>query len=549
MSGDRTSGSDGPGVETPDGTEPTDPAEASKDGSDGPGAETPDGTEPTDLGEASKDGSDGPATHGRDGPSATGPEEARAAAGGPDAAASDSSRRAERTVAAARTAANELAAWDPDDAAALVRSVGERLADGETISRLARSAANETGRGHPGTKAEKVATEIDAARRSVRDAPTAGVVDRDGAAGTVTVAGPLGVVGAAVPATHPVVVPAVLSLYGLAARNAVVLAPSPSAVETCDAVVETVSRALADAGAPTDAVSMLPAPPSKPETDALFERADFVVAAGSETTVAAGQRCGTPNVAASADGVVAVADGSVPAPAVAARVAVGATYDFGAHPAGDAAVVTVSPAVDPLCAALEDEGGYVLDAAERDRLRALLGDSEGGESEARAAGSDPRGKSPRRLAAALGLPNAARQTSFLIVTPDSADDPLATLPGIPAIAVHGRDGFDAALGLAADLGSPHAAAVHTTQQRRARRAAARLAPGRLVVNQPGIAATGARSNGFEAAPVLGGGAAEGSQLCGGLTPARLARTTTVAATSVVDGASHRNGAGDTLRGP
>ncbi|MDB2259689.1 aldehyde dehydrogenase family protein [Halorubrum ezzemoulense] len=525
MSGDRTSGSDGPGVETPDETEPTDPAEASKDGSDGP------------------------ATHGRDGPSATGPEEARAAAGGPDAAASDSSRRAERTVAAARTAANELAAWDPDDAAALVRSVGERLADGETICRLARSAANETGRGHPGTKAEKVATEIDAARRSVRDAPTAGVVDRDGAAGTVTVAGPLGVVGAAVPATHPVVVPAVLSLYGLAARNAVVLAPSPSAVETCDAVVETVSRALADAGAPTDAVSMLPAPPSKPETDALFERADFVVAAGSETTVAAGQRCGTPNVAASADGVVAVADGSVPAPAVAARVAVGATYDFGAHPAGDAAVVTVSPAVDPLCAALEDEGGYVLDAAERDRLRALLGDSEGGESEARAAGSDPRGKSPRRLAAALGLPNAARQTSFLIVTPDSADDPLATLPGIPAIAVHGRDGFDAALGLAADLGSPHAAAVHTTQQRRARRAAARLAPGRLVVNQPGIAATGARSNGFEAAPVLGGGAAEGSQLCGGLTPARLARTTTVAATSVVDGASHRNGAGDTLRGP
>ncbi|MDB9252424.1 aldehyde dehydrogenase family protein [Halorubrum ezzemoulense] len=479
------------------------------------------------------------------------PRSAAAAPSDASAFASACANPPSRADSTADSSAVAAASASPRASAARprIRSVGERLADGETISRLARSAANETGRGHPGTKAEKVATEIDAARRSVRDAPTAGVVDRDGAAGTVTVAGPLGVVGAAVPATHPVVVPAVLSLYGLAARNAVVLAPSPSAVETCDAVVETVSRALADAGAPTDAVSMLPAPPSKPETDALFERADFVVAAGSETTVAAGQRCGTPNVAASADGVVAVADGSVPAPAVAARVAVGATYDFGAHPAGDAAVVTVSPAVDPLCAALEDEGGYVLDAAERDRLRALLGDSECDESEARAAGSDPRGKSPRRLAAALGLPNAARQTSFLIVTPDSADDPLATLPGIPAIAVHGRDGFDAALGLAADLGSPHAAAVHTTQQRRARRAAARLAPGRLVVNQPGIAATGARSNGFEAAPVLGGGTAEGSQLCGGLTPARLARTTTVAATSVVDGASHRNGAGDTLRGP
>ncbi|WP_424014557.1 aldehyde dehydrogenase family protein [Halorubrum xinjiangense] len=459
--------------------------------------------------------------------------------------AADLPSRASLAVGTARTAADELAAWDPDDVDALVRSVGERLADRETVSRLARSAANETGRGHPGTKAEKVATALDAARQTLRDAPTAGVVDRDGAAGTVTVAGPTGVVGAAVPATHPVVIPAVLSLYGLAARNAVVFAPSPSTVETCDVVVETVRRALANAGAPTGAVSMLPAPPSKPETDALFERADFVVAAGSEATATAGQRCGTPNVATSADGVVSVADGSVPAEAVATRVAVGATYDFGAHPASDAAVVTVSPAVDQLCAALEAEGGYVLDAAERDRFRALLDEDETDEN----AEADPRGNSPRWLAAALDLPSAAREAAFLIAEPDGADDRLATLSGIPAIAVHGRSGFDAATALAAEIGSPHAAAVHTTQQRRARQVAERLAPGRLVVNQAGIAATGTRSNGFEAAPVLSGGTAGGSQLCGGLTPDRLAQTTTVAATTVADEASHRNGAGDTLRGP
>jgi sulfoacetaldehyde dehydrogenase len=489
---------------------------------------------------SSADGLGGAATDERGEPSATGSGGATPAEAGRGAGTADPPCRASRAVSAARTAADELATWSPEDAASLVRSVGERLADRETVSRLARSAANETGRGHPGTKAEKVATALDAARRSLRDAPTAGVVERDGAAGTVTVAGPIGVVGAAVPATHPVVVPAVLSLYGLAARNAVVFAPSPATVETCDVVVETVRRALADAGAPAGAVSMLPAPASKPATDALFERADFVVAAGSEATVAAGQRCGTPNVATSADGVVAVADGSVPAAAVATRVAVGATYDFGAHPAGDAAVVTVSPAVDPLCAALEDEGGYVLDADESDRLRALLdGDDE----------TDLRGNSPRWFASALDLPNAARDAAFLVAAPDAAADPLATLPGIPAVAVHGRGGFDAATALAADLGSPHAAAVHTTQQRRARRVAERLSPGRLVVNQPGVAAAGGRTNGFEAAPVLGGGTAEGSQLCGGLTPDRFARTATVAATSTADRAPHRNGAGDTLRGP
>ena len=482
------------------------------------------------------------------------------ATGGSSASSPDGlPTRAARTVASARTAADELETWAPDDAEGLVRAVGERLADTETVSRLARSAANETGRGHPGTKSEKIATALDGARRSLRGAPTAGVVERDGARGTVTVAEPLGVVGATVPATHPVVIPAVLSLYGLAARNAVVFAPSPSTVETCDVVVETVRRALSDAGAPTDAVSMLPAPASKPGTDALFERADFVVAAGSEATVAAGQRCGTPNVAASADGVVAVADGSVPPEAVATRVAVGATYDFGAHPAGDAAVVTVTPAVADLCTALEAEGGYVLDPDERERFRALLADTgtgsgrgadERSRERAEATGTaDPRGNSPRWLAAALDLPSPAREAAFLVAEPEGVDDPLATLPGVPAVAVHGRDGFDAATALAAEIGSPHAAAVHTTQQRRARRVAERLAPGRLVVNQPGIAATGTRSNGFSTAPLLGGGTAEGSQLYGGLTPATLAQTTTVAATSVVDEASHRNGAGETLRGP
>jgi len=81
------------------------------------------------------------------------------------------------------------------------------------------------------------------------------VIGRDEPRGGLTVARPVGVVGVAVPATHPVVVSAVVSLYALAGQNSVVLAPSPSAVETCDMAVEEIRRALAEAGAPADAVS------------------------------------------------------------------------------------------------------------------------------------------------------------------------------------------------------------------------------------------------------------------------------------------------------
>ena len=474
--------------------------------------------------------------------------------------------RVSTTVANARAAGARLAERDAAAADRIAEAVGERLSDPEAIGRLALAAANETGRGHPGAKSEKISTAVDEARAHVRETPTAGVIERDEPRGRLTVARPVGVVGAAVPATHPVVVPAVVSLYALAGRNAVVLAPSPSAVETCDMVVETLRRALAAADAPVDAVSMLPAPPSKPGTDSLFERADVAVASGSAATVTAGQRCGTPNACAGADGLVAVSDGSASTSAVATRVAVGATYDFGAHPAADAAVVTSAETAEPLTAALEGEGGYVLDADERDRLRGLLA---GGSASHRAIDADrdartasPVGNSPRWFASVLDLPPAADAAAFLIVDggglrdggepgrgEDAGNDPLASLPGIPAVTVHAREGFDAALRLAADLGGPHAAAVHTTRQARVERAAERLAAGRLVVNQPGTAAVGSTRNGFPFAPLLGGGAREGSQLDGGLTATDLIETTGVSVTTVADRHPNRGGAGETLRGP
>lgn len=446
------------------------------------------------------------------------------------------------TVTEAERAEARLADRDADAIDRVLEAVGETLGDLETISRLATAAANETGLGHPGAKTEKIATAIDGALDRALEAPTVGVVERNESQGTMRLAHPVGVVGVAVPSTHPVVVPAVVSLFALAGRNAVVLAPSPSTVETCDVVVELISRALAEADAPTGAVSMLPAPASKPNTDSLFEHADLVVATGSEATVTAGRRCGTPNVCTSATDLVAVSDGSVPAATVASRVAVGATYDFGAHPAADAAVVTTGPAAEGLIAALEDEGGYVLDAAEGERLRELI---ERDEPDSRSI----RGNSPRWFTAELDLPAAARRAAFLIAEPADRDDPLATLPGIPAVAVHAREGFDPVLRSAADLGGTHAAAIHTTRRGRVRLAAERLAPGRLVVNQPGTAAVGDPKNGFPVTPILGGGTGEGSQLTAGLGPTDLVETTTAAVTPVTERVSHRTAAGETLRGP
>lgn len=450
--------------------------------------------------------------------------------------------RVASVVADARSAGAEFANADERTVFRVVDSVGETLADPETAARFGRLAADETGRGHPGAKAEKIATAIGGARRDVRTESTVGVVDRDDRAGTLTIARPVGVVGTAVPSTHPVVVPAVVSLFALAGRNPIVFAPSPSTIETCDVVVGTIRDALADVGVPPELVSTVPAPPSKPATDSLFESADMVCAPGSAATVAAGQRCGTPNYCTSADGLVAVADGTVPAAEVATSVAVGATYDFGAHPAADAALVTTSDARADVISELRSEGGYVLSERETDALRTLV-------SRDGTVPESTRGCSPRWLTTELDVPPDARTAAFLVVDPVDRDDPLATLPGIPGITVHERDGFGSALSLAADLGGSHAAAVHTTRQRRVKRAVEVLRVGRIVVNQPGIATIGSPENGFAFAPVIGGGADEGSQLDGGLTVDDFVETTPVATDVEPTERSGRSGVNETWRGP
>lgn len=412
----------------------------------------------------------------------------------------------------------------------LLDAVESVLTDPETMIRLARISVTETGRSHPDARFEKVSRAVDGAFTDVRGPLRGPPVERggqdDGQRDWGRVVEPVGVVGATVPATHPVVVPAVLSLFALRTRNAVVFAPTPSTVETCDVVVTTIRRALADAGAPPNLVGMLPAPPRKPATDALFEQVNLACAAGSAATVEAARRCGTPSLATRADGAVAVVDASADPRSAASGVAAGAAYDFGAHPASDAAVVVTESAADAFRDGLEAAGGYVLSAAEREQLDVVL--TEAGETNAMVPSDDLRGCSPRRLASAAVDGRPSEPPAFLVAEASSVDEPTARLPGIPAVTVHERAGFSAALDAASQLGAGHVAAVHTEDSYRVERAATALGVGRLVTNQPAVAAAGGREEGLPVAPLLGAGSAEGSHLDGGLTHEAFCNGTTVA---------------------
>src|SRR5512138_1434371 len=113
----------------------------------------------------------------------------------------------------------------------------------QASERLGRLAYEETGYGNPAHKKIKNQFGSRAVWESIRDLRTVGVIRHDPDRRLYEIAWPMGVVVALVPSTNPTSTAFFKILTAVKARNAIVVAPHPSAVRcTCDA---TTTMALA----------------------------------------------------------------------------------------------------------------------------------------------------------------------------------------------------------------------------------------------------------------------------------------------------------------
>ena len=134
----------------------------------------------------------------------------------------------------------------------------------EASERLGRLAAEETGFGVPEHKKLKNQFASKHVWESIRDIKTVGIIRQDKSRKLIEIAWPMGVVAALIPSTNPTSTTINKILISLKARNAIVVAPHPSAVNCSLQTTQIMADAAENAGAPPGLINCL-TPPNQPE--------------------------------------------------------------------------------------------------------------------------------------------------------------------------------------------------------------------------------------------------------------------------------------------
>jgi len=140
-----------------------------------------------------------------------------------------------------------------------VDRVCEAMADAayQASERLGRMAAEETGFGTPEHKKIKNQFGSKHVWESIKDIKTVGVIDHDPNKKITKIAWPMGIVAALTPSTNPTSTVMNKTLMSVKARNSIIVAPHPSAVNCSVETAKVMSDAAVAAGAPEGLVQCM----------------------------------------------------------------------------------------------------------------------------------------------------------------------------------------------------------------------------------------------------------------------------------------------------
>lgn len=438
------------------------------------------------------------------------------------------SRQRDRTVtdyvADARTAQRRLPATSQETVDELTAVVHRLVCNrSEAALKWAETAVSETEQGNIDDKTEKIRTVVDSMYEDMAGDRSVGVLG-DASTDPVEIGKPVGVVGAHTPSTNAASTPVALALTALKGGNALVISPSPFAVETCATVVGDVQDALEEAGFPRQLVQSLSAPIRKDRTTELFERADAIQVTGSPAQVELGETCGTPNYCVGAGNTVGIVDPTADLAAAAERIAHSAAFDNGLVCVCMSNVLVSPSRTDEFATELAAAGGYVCSESETDRLRETLFDGS-------RIDPDCIGQRATTIASMAGFGDALEAETFLVPTFDEVrlDDPLVRENLSPVVTLYSvpRAEFVATANeITNHQGRGHSCAVYGDRER-AIEIAADVDVCRVALNHSSIGlSTGDRSR-IDASLSLGCGTWGGNQADENITYEAFTNVTTL----------------------
>ncbi len=331
--------------------------------------------------------------------------------------------------------------------------------------RLARLAHEETGYGvalHKKLKNEFAARGV---WNSIKDLKTVGVVRVDAARKLYEIAWPMGVIAALTPSTNPTSTVIYKILIAVKARNAIVVAPHPSAAKCSYEAAALMANVAQENGAPQGLIACLQKI-SLPGTQELMshKNTSLILATGGTPMVREAHSTGKPAFGVGPGNVPVYVDRSADLEKAARYIVASKAFDCSTICATEQAVVADAPIARRLEDLMRQQGAYFVSEAEADLLRRLLFNPEGGMNTATV------GKPADVLAAMAGF-RIPQGTRILVarLSKTGAKEPLSREKLTTVLGWYEANGWEAGCERCIELiqfgGRGHSLIIHATDQK------------------------------------------------------------------------------------
>lgn len=349
---------------------------------------------------------------------------------------------------------------------------------------LAKMAVEETGMGIVEDKVIKNHFASEYIYNQYRDEKTCGVIERDESFGIAKIAEPVGVIAAVIPTTNPTSTTIFKSLIALKTRNGIIFSPHPRAKKSTVAAAKIIRDAAQKAGAPDGIIDWIEEPTLE-LTQLLMREADMILATGGPSMVRAAYSSGKPAIGVGPGNTPVIIDETADIKMAVSSILLSKTFDNGVICASEQSVIVLDKIYEETKAEFRKRGGYLLDAAEMQKIRQVIVKNN-------AINPEIVGQSACKIAVSAGF-EVPPDIKVLIgeVESTETEEPFSWEKLSPILAMYRAKSFNDALTKAARLielgGFGHTSVLYTDQVRsraRIEQFGAFMKTGRTIINMP-----------------------------------------------------------------
>lgn len=311
---------------------------------------------------------------------------------------------------------------------------------------------------------------------------------------------PFGVIGAITPTTNPTETIINNSISMIAGGNTVLFSPHPRAKKVSRLLVKMLNKALIEAGAPSDLISMVEEP-SLENTEKMISnpKVRLLVATGGPSIVKKVLSSGKKAIGAGAGNPPVVVDETADIKKAAKDIVDGCSFDNNVPCIAEKEVFAVDSICDHLIQYMKDNGAYLMtDRQQIEELKALVTTEKGGPK------TSFVGKSAVYILDQLGVkvPDSVRVIIMEAPKDDLFVQEEMMMPILPIVRV---SDVDTAIEYAyeAEQGNRHTAIMHSQNVEKLSKMAKILETTIFVKNAPSFAGIGAGGEGHTTFTIAG----------------------------------------------